>query len=178
VSGGLAFRLAGPDDAADVSALVELAYRGPASATGWTTEAFLLEGPRSDVEEIRRLIGDPAFRFVLGEAGDALVGCALVQRLDEETAHFGMFAVDPERQAGGVGRAVLGKCERTVRELWSTRVMTLTVISVRSELIDWYVRRGYRHTGVHLPFPFEAARGALREDFDLVQLAKVLDQSR
>ena len=85
-----------------------------------------------------------------------------------------MFAVDPARQGTGLGKAVLEAAERTAQELWSATEVTLTVISLRDELIAWYERRGYARTGRHLPFPFHEASGALRTDFDLVEMRKEL----
>ena len=32
--------------------------------------------------------------------------------------------------------------------------MRMTVIDLRSELIHWYERRGYRRTGEYKPFPY------------------------
>lgn len=160
-------------DVPAVARLVERAYRGPESASGWTTEAHLLESPRSDPEEIGRLVADPDSRFLLGESRDGrLVACALLQRAGED-AYFGMFAVQPSHQGGGVGSGMLRAAETAARELWGARAMTMSVISVRAELIAWYQRRGYALTGTRQPFPF-GEFPALRTDFDLVQLRKPL----
>lgn len=172
----LTFRTATPADAPLVAALVERAYRGPVAATGWTTETELLTGPRSSEQRVVELLADPESRFVLAESGGRLVGSTLVQRTagDGGTAYLGMFAVDPEHQGDGVGKAVVAEAEHAVRELWSATALTLTVISLRVELIDWYERRGFDRTGRHLPFPFHQASGALRTDFDLVEMRKEL----
>ena len=55
---------------ADVSAVVELvesAYRGEASRAGWTTEADLLDGQRTDEIEIREIICGTHSRIRLAE---------------------------------------------------------------------------------------------------------------
>ncbi len=171
------FRYATPEDAANVAALIERAYRGPDAAAGWTTESHLLTGPRTTEGEIGALIGDRDSRFVLAERFDAderrdiLLACALIQK-DEQEAYFGMFAVDPGRQAAGLGKTLLEKCEKAARDLWAARGMTMVVINLREELIAWYERRGYLRTGKTEPFPFHAASGALRGDFHLVELRK------
>ncbi|MGH8892583.1 MAG: GNAT family N-acetyltransferase [Actinomycetes bacterium] len=170
---GLGFRYAVTEDAAAVAALVERAYRGPDAAKGWTTETHLLTGPRTGVAEIEHIVVDPDSRFVLAEAEGALVGCALVRHAGER-AHFGMFAVDPARQTGGIGKALLSACEDVARQLWSAPVLTMSVISLRSDLIEWYRRRGYERTGTTEPFPFHDASGPLRTDFELVHLGKQL----
>lgn len=169
----LRFRLAEADDVVAVTALVERAYRGEAATTGWTTETDILTGPRTSEAQVAELVADAGSRFVLAERDGRLVGAALVQRAGD-SAYFGMFAVDPREQGSGVGKAVVEACERTARDLWSSTAMTLTVINLRQELIEWYERRGYVRTGRHLPFPFHEASGALRTDFDLMELRKPL----
>jgi ribosomal protein S18 acetylase RimI-like enzyme len=173
------FRYATPDDAAHVTALIERAYRGPEAASGWTTEAHLLTGPRTTKAEINALISDHDSRFVLAERFDTaerrdrLLACALIQK-DGGEAYFGMFAVDPTEQATGVGRTLLEKCEKAARDLWAAKAMTMVVINLREELIAWYERRGYERTGKTEPFPFHATSGAVRGDFHLAELRKPL----
>ena len=172
----LTFRTATAADVPAVAALVERAYRGPVAATGWTTETELLTGPRTSERHVAELAAEPGSRFVLAEADGVLVGSALVQAPDTPggPAYLGMFAVDPAYQGGGLGKAVVAAAERTVAELWAAPAVRLTVISLRAELIEWYERRGFVRTGRHLPFPFHEASGALRTDFDLVEMQKDL----
>lgn len=167
----LDFRYATSEDVVGLAALVERAYRGPEAAKGWTTESHLLDGPRTRVGEIERLVADPDSRFVLAESDAVMLGCALVQRAGAG-AHFGMFAVDPGRQASGIGKALLAACEDAARDLWAAQTLSMGVISLRPDVIAWYVRRGYQVTGTREPFPFHEASGALREDFHLVHLSK------
>jgi ribosomal protein S18 acetylase RimI-like enzyme len=167
------FDYARPADAPALAALIERAYRGPVAARGWTNEAELLTGPRSSPEEVERLILTPGTRFLAARSGDRLIGCALLQK-DRDGAYFGMFAIDPDAQGGGLGKAIMARCEAAVGELWSARFLRLTVISLRHELIAWYERRGFRQSGRREPFPFDTATGALRRDFDLVELRKEL----
>lgn len=161
------------DDVAEVAALIELAYRGPEAAKGWTSEAALLTGPRSSPAEIAQLIGDPDSRFVTARRGDRLIGCALIQKRGDG-AYFGMFAIQPGEQGTGLGKTMMAQCEMAARELWGARHLKLTVISLRDKLIAWYERRGFRQTGEREPFPFDSATGALRTDFDLIVLEKPL----
>ncbi len=44
------------EEIAAIVALVESAYRGPSSRLGWTTEADLLAGRRTDSEAVRDII--------------------------------------------------------------------------------------------------------------------------
>lgn len=160
-------------DVPRVAALIERAYRGPEAAKGWTNEAEILEGPRSSTAEIERLIGDGEARFVTALDRGKLVGCALIKR-EGNGAYFGMFAIDPDVQGSGLGKAMMARCEAAVKELWGAKELRLTVISLRDKLIQWYERRGFVQTGEHEPFPFHEAKGALRTDFNLTVLRKLL----
>ncbi len=167
------FRYAVASDTAAVAALIERAYRGPEAAKGWTNEAGLLTGPRTGEDEIAGLIADPESRFVLAELDGVLRGCALIQK-DGDDGYFGMFSIDPAAQARGLGKRLLAACEKAVTAEWRSRALAMVVINLREELIAWYERRGYSRTGKREPFPFDEAPGALRRDFDLVELKKPL----
>ena len=152
-----AFRSATPADIDAIVALVTSAYRGDASRAGWTTEADLLDGNRIDPEVLRADLARPRSRVLLVEADDGLHACAHVA--DEDGAgYFGMFAVRPGLQGGGLGKRLLAECERIVGDEWGLPVMRMTVIDVRDELIAFYQRRGYRRTGQFKPFPYGDAR--------------------
>jgi GNAT superfamily N-acetyltransferase len=171
----LAFRSATPDDVPAIVALVESAYRGESSRAGWTTEADLLDGQRTDVESVAALVADPSGRIVLASEGDAIVGSAHLARAGDR-AWFGMFAVRPTRQRGGLGHALLAECERIVRDEWRLARLAMSVIWTRVELIEWYRRRGYAPTGETRPFPYGEPRFGLpkRDDLHFVVLQKDL----
>jgi ribosomal protein S18 acetylase RimI-like enzyme len=171
----LAFRAAGAADVGAIVALVESAYRGEVSKQGWTTEADMLDGQRTDAASVAGLIARPESRVLLAEADGRLLACAHVEKLGE-AAYFGMFSVRPERQGGGVGRAVLAEAERITREDWRCTEMQMTVISIRDELIAWYERRGYRRTGRYKPFPYGDERFGVpkRDDLRFELLVKPL----
>jgi len=149
----LRFRHATLADVPDVVALVESAYRGDASRAGWTTEADLLAGQRTDAADVATCIARARSIVLLAERDADLVASAHVAA-EADTGYFGMFAVRPELQGAGVGKAVLAEAERLVREHWQLAVMRMTVIDVRAELLAFYARRGYVHTGVTKPFPY------------------------
>lgn len=152
-----AFRNATPADIDAIVALVTSAYRGDASRAGWTTEADLLDGNRIDPEVLRTDLERPRSRVLLAEADGGLQACAHVA--DEDGAgYFGMFAVRPGLQGGGLGKQLLAECERIARDEWQLPVMRMTVIDVRAELIAYYERRGYRRTGEFKPFPYGDSR--------------------
>ena len=112
----LEFRAAGPADVDAVVALVESAYRGEASRGGWTTEADLLDGRRTNVEDVQASIARPQSQVLLGERQGRLLACAHVA-VDDDVGYFGMFAVAPGMQRAGSGKQVLAEAERIVREV-------------------------------------------------------------
>jgi ribosomal protein S18 acetylase RimI-like enzyme len=158
------------DELEAIAALVNSAYRGEESRAGWTSEAALLGGQRTDAAALRADLAAAPGATILtlreGEGGDILASVWL-QPLDARTFYLGMLAVTPRRQADGLGRALLAEAEAIARAAGAT-AMRLTVIEQRETLIAWYERRGYRRTGDVEPFPYgdervgEPKRGDLR----------------
>lgn len=165
-SEALSFRTARSQDIDAIVALVDSAYRGEASRTGWTTEADLLDGRRTGRDEIELLLESGDGGFLLAERGGELVASAHLAHSGEH-AMFGMFAVRPSLQGSGVGRALLAEAERYAHEQWHCSEMRMGVISVREELIAWYQRRGYRRTGRYEPFPYGDERFGIPRRGDL-----------
>jgi ribosomal protein S18 acetylase RimI-like enzyme len=169
------YRPAGPEDVDAVVALVQSAYRGESSRAGWTTEADLLDGERTDAPTVAAVIADPRSRVVLAEVAGALVACCHL-RDDRGSAYFGMFAVRPGVQGGGIGRAMVTEAERYGIAAWGAREMWMTVIAQRADLIAWYERLGFARTGETRPFPYGDERFGVpkRPDLEFVVLAKSL----
>ena len=185
----LTLRAARREDAEALSALVNSAYRGDSSRIGWTTEADLLGGQRTDPEALQEFIvagaatGD---RVLLVHARAAVPGaptddastidaCVQLERHGDE-AYLGMFTVRPTLQGSGLGRRLLAGAEQDARRRWGVTAVHMTVIGQRTELIAWYERRGYRATGETAPFPYGDARFGepLRDDLHFVVLRKAL----
>lgn len=188
----LHFRAATLADRDAVIALVTSAYRGEASRAGWTTEADLLDGPRVAPDVLERDLTRPRSTVVIAERDESpglatapepgvlvtvrrMVGCAHVCE-DSGAGYFGMFAVEPMRQGGGIGDALLSECERIARDDWHLPAMRMAVIDLRDELIAWYGRRGYRRTGIKRPFPYGDMRFGhpKRDDLRFEVLEKAL----
>ncbi|MGP3924984.1 GNAT family N-acetyltransferase [Streptomyces sp. 8N616] len=169
------FRDATDADIPALVALIESAYRGDASRTGWTTEADILDGQRTDPAGVAAVVKSPDSRMLVVEQGGELVACCQLEHRGEH-AYFGMFAVRPELQGAGLGKVIIAEAERTVREGWGTREMHMTVISAREDLIAWYERRGYRRTGQMSPFPYGDERFGIprRDDLQFELLVKEL----
>lgn len=173
-------RFGGKDDLPALLALVQSAYRGDSARKGWTHEADLLEGQRTDLAALAQIVADPRQRILIAtdETG-ALVGCVNITALDGGKAYLGMLSVDPDRQAGGLGRMLLEAAEAAAVSEFGAQAMEMTVIRQRAELIAWYERRGYALTGEERPFPLDDERFGLpqRRDLAFVVLEKPISPS-
>lgn len=149
----LDFRSANAADIPLLLALVTAAYRGDASRQGWTTEADLLDGQRIDAELLAADIAAANSLILLGEHAGKTLACAHVTARDG-AGYFGMFSVWPELQGQGLGKQMLFEAERIAREKLGQTRMRMQVIDLRDELIAFYLRHGYQHTGQYSPFPY------------------------
>lgn len=165
-------RTAGPADIDAIVDLVTSAYRGESSRSGWTTEADLLDGRRTDADEVGAAVADPDSVVLIAESAGSMVGCIKVDGGDGRRGRFGMFAVDPTRQSGGIGGTLLDAAERWARERGCVE-LALEVLAQRTELQTWYRRRGYEPTGETVPFPYGDERFGLPRRDDLVFLVLV-----
>ena len=170
------FRRAVNSDAGAIVALVESAYRGPSSRAGWTTEADLLDGQRTDEAEVAQVIDDPDSRILLVDDAKGLLATLLI-RDEGNRVYIGMFAVRPAAQGQGVGRALLAEAERISHDELGRSQARMTVLTARPELIAWYERRGYQRSDEREPFPYGDVRFGLPRRGDLVfqVLVKALD---
>ena len=155
------FRPAAPDDVPALHRLVESAYRGDSAKAGWTHEADLLGGQRTDQAELLDILADASRVILLAEVDGALTGCVQVADQGEGLAYLGLLTVDPARQAGGLGRLLIDAAEAEAVARFGATRMEMTVIRQRTELIAWYQRRGYRLTGETRPFPLDDERFGL-----------------
>lgn len=138
----------------DVPSLVQLinsAYRGEGSKQGWTTEADLIGGLRTDAEELQKIINksDSVILKYVNEP-DTLIGCVRLKKQDDKI-YLGMLSVSPTLQAKGIGKQLLQAAE-VYAQKENIPIIYMTVISVRPELIAWYERHGYQQTGEVIPF--------------------------
>ncbi|MHB1444520.1 MAG: GNAT family N-acetyltransferase [Acidimicrobiales bacterium] len=152
---GLATRPAGPADASALVDMVQDAYRGDGGSGRWTTEAHLIQGRRTSVEEVLAAIGAERSTVLLAEDGHGPLASCHVRALGAGRAYLGMFAVRPGQQGRGIGRAMMAAAEAWVEARWDCRQVEMHVIAGRDELLAWYERLGYRPTGQTIAFPYD-----------------------
>lgn len=146
------------EDAEDISVLVNSAYRGELSGLGWTTEADLLDGIRTDPDQIRAHLNAGQVILTLTDPEEnKFRACVLLEKTsikDKPGCYLGMLTVHPTLQDKGFGRRMLSEAEKFAREEWHAEHMILGVIQLRDTLIEWYKRRGYTPNGETKPFPY------------------------
>jgi len=181
----LTVRTATPSDIPALLTLIASTYRGEESRQGWTSEVDLVTGPRIDAAGLLAKITDPHGVMLLAtdpdtpsDAAVPIACCEVLARNDGSgNGFFGLFAVAPKRQGGGLGKHVLRIAENYARDTMGVKRLEMQVIWTRAELLAWYVRRGYVVTGEHRRFPVEqlgSDAGVLRDDLYFEILAKEL----
>lgn len=169
----IAISIVNTSDLAALVSLVNSAYRGDYSRKGWTTEAELLEGIRTDYKSLLAQINETGQTILkaVDNAGN-IIGCVSLQEKSDKM-YLGMLTVEPLIQAKGIGKILLNAAEAfaTNRNIFRTE---MTVISVRSELIAYYQRRGYQLTGEKRAFPTDPKFGIRKQELEFIVLEKHL----
>jgi ribosomal protein S18 acetylase RimI-like enzyme len=162
---------------ADITAIKDLlnsAYRGESSRQGWTTEAHLIDGNiRTDESILQQVIQRSGSVFLkYASEQQQIIGCVNLQRHDHRI-YLGMFAVSPQLQGGGIGKQILKAAEEYAKYLQCNAVY-MSVVSVRTELINWYQRHGYYDTGERKPFTEDGVTGKHLQPLEFMILEKSL----
>lgn len=157
----LTFRAAVMADVARIVALVNGAYRGESSRAGWTTEADLLDGQRTDADEVSSLIAADDSMILLCLQDEEIIGSVHLQH-GKHVAYMGMLVIKPVMQGQGLGKKLMQAAEATAIKMWDASKMLMYVVSLRHELIAFYERRGYRRTGKRKAFPGDIRFGLPR----------------
>ena len=173
MSGEFHFTAAVEGDAPALVALVNSAYRGDTSRLGWTTEADLLDGIRTDEASMVQMITSPQSVILKClDSEDRLCGCVFLQ-LQEKKLYLGMLTVAPHLQNKGIGKELLAASESYAKEKGAGSVI-MTVITVRDSLIAWYERHGYYLTCEKRPFPDDPRFGIPKQPLEFVVMEKKL----
>jgi ribosomal protein S18 acetylase RimI-like enzyme len=149
----LVIRLVVPDDLPRLHPVIERAYRGDSARAGWTHEADLLDGTRTDIATLRAALAHPSERLLIALDGDAPIGCVEISDRGDGLAYLGLLCIEPTLQAAGLGKRLIDAAETLARDVFGAATMVMTVIENRAELIAYYERRGYHRTAERRDFP-------------------------
>ena len=128
-------RLATPGDARSLTRLINRAFE---------VEADFVRGSRISVGEVEKLIEHGSLWMVEDEQG--VLACVKLELLDERRGRFGLLAVDPRAQSGGMGRRLMTFAESWIGDKGCSSVEIL-VVDLRIRLRAWYESNGYRTIG-------------------------------
>jgi ribosomal protein S18 acetylase RimI-like enzyme len=85
------------------------------------------------------------FFLLLEEAGE-LSGLIYTELREHSRGYIGMIATDPDRQGGGIGTRLLKIGEEFCHNQGS-RIIEISVVNLRTDLVAWYQRKGYHIVG-------------------------------
>ena len=168
------YRKADIEDIPSLEKLINSSYRGDESRSGWTNEADLLEGRRTDSKYLQELLSQSNSIMLVAEYETEIVGGVHLKMLEAGKAYLGMLTITPKLQSRGFGRKLMNAAEAWLRNNWKISIVRMTVIQMRVELIAWYKRRGYLRTGGVEPFPYGdfSVGKPLLSDMEFVVLEK------
>ena len=162
----------------DIKALVSLvnsAYRGESSKKGWTTEADLLEGIRTDEHSIKQITEEKdSVILAAHDEHNRLVGCVYLSWIKAKL-YLGMLTVAPDIQAKGIGKKLLAAADAHAQSVKCNSIV-MSVIDSRHELISWYERHGYHGTGEIKAFPADPAFGLPKQPLQFSIMEKIIEE--
>ena len=153
------FRTATESDAEAIAELVNKAYRPGSGLAGWTHESDLVSGARTNTSQVAEAISNADSTILLGLRGSKIVACVHVEK-DGNACRIGMLAVNPAVQGAGFGKQMLAHAEDYAIANFGSDKFIMVVVSSRTELISYYLRRGYQKTGSAMDYPLSAGVGA------------------
>jgi ribosomal protein S18 acetylase RimI-like enzyme len=165
--------LAVEEDRVAIKNLLNSAYRGESSRLGWTTEANIIAGEvRTDEKDLSNIMSQPGSIFLkYTNDKNQIIGCVNLQQQGAKI-YLGMFSVSPLLQGAGIGKQILQAAEEYARAIHCNCIY-MSVISVRTELIDWYKRNGYLETGERKDFKEDGLTGKHLQPLEFMILEKV-----
>ncbi|GAA3920632.1 GNAT family N-acetyltransferase [Chitinophaga oryziterrae] len=162
----------GLTDIPELTDLINSAYKGGDSENGWTSEGHLVEGSRVNEQMIIKYLDNKDVTILkLTDETNRIIGSVYLETKGSSKLYLGMLSVSPSVQNKGVGRILLEESENFAKQ-HHRNVITISVISVRTELISWYERRGFIKSGKLLPFPTNV--GNPKTPLELVEMEKAV----
>jgi ribosomal protein S18 acetylase RimI-like enzyme len=150
-------RIATPDDLDSIVELINFAFMD---------ENKDMRGNRTDPNEVTSYMQKG--HFLLFEEEGHILGVIYAEIREEGRGYLALLATDPKIRRRGVGKQLLLDGEQFCRER-GCQVVEGTVVSFRQDLVDRYLRRGWRVTG-----QISTDHPSLGGKCDLVVVEKVL----
>ena len=166
-----------PEMAEMLTDVVNWAYRGKSGEQGWTGEMDFIDGIRISLEDMKKTLEGGEAAVLVAAAGEQLVGCVKIEPLDTGEAEIGMFAVDPDFQSCGVGRALLNAAHEFALEVLEVSETVMMVLDNRQDIIAWYESNGYQVTKETAPFPKGLNVGVPKRDLQFVRLRRRMPEA-
>ena len=133
----------------EIAYLVNQAYRGE---IGWTKEGHLVSGDRVSSKQIENIILNKNSYLLVVKNNVNIISCICIDEKDD-SAYFGLFAVNPNMQSKNIGKQVLQLAEKYTRDILRLDKIKMVVISQREELVSYYERRGYIKIKINQDYP-------------------------
>nr|WP_228738658.1 GNAT family N-acetyltransferase [Acinetobacter lwoffii] len=162
--------MASKADIQQLTILINTAYR---TLDGWTTEAGMIQGDRIQEKQLYDLLNLENFQLFVLEIDNKLLGCIGVS-LGQQVAEIGSFAVAPAEQNSGYGKQLLDFAESHIFEIFKKKVIQMSVLNVRIELLAYYQRRGYQLTEKIEAYPLGQNVGEPLIPLHLLILEKII----
>ena len=154
-----------------IADLVNLTYRGD---QGWTRETHIIQGDRTNRQAIESALSKPDAYFFVVNQPKLLAACIYIVK-ENEHAYIGFFSVHPSLQGQGLGKYVLEQTEAYALKTMNIRKFVMFVVLQRFELIQFYERRGYVHTGKIESYPLHLNIGVPKvPDLTIEYLEKIV----
>jgi GNAT superfamily N-acetyltransferase len=128
-------RIATPDDLESIVELINFAFMDGNK---------YMRGNRTDANEIASYM--KMGHFLLFEEEGHILGAIYAVIREEGRGYLALLATDPKVRRRGVGKQLLLDGEQFCRER-GCQIVEGTVVSFRQDLVDRYIRRGWRVAG-------------------------------
>lgn len=167
-------RIATERDLPAIINLVNQAYRPQNPDASWTNESNIVSGERLNMAQAQLLIDNNHCTLLAGFIQQQLTSCVLVEK-QENTAKIGLLTVAIQMQQRGLGKQMLAAAESYAANTLHSDSISMNVLLIRSELINFYCRQGYARTGLIYPYPQNLGVGTPKiENLEFEVLTKSL----
>jgi ribosomal protein S18 acetylase RimI-like enzyme len=140
-----------PGEPKDIPALVDLLTRCDATIAEWAPPGYVPPPTEVDTDRLAQRMADPATGVTVADRDGTAVGFSTIRPGDEPGhGHISNLFVDPDHWGEGIGRELLARAERLMRERgWSVGELSTQSLNARARRL--YERAGWRDTGGRHP---------------------------